>query len=107
VPVTGQDATAAGIDHILAGQQCMTVYKAVKLEAAAAAKVAIAMVKGQTPTSNATVQNGPGHTTPAELETPVAVTATNIKDTVIKDGFLTRSQICGGTYAQLCTKYGI
>jgi D-xylose transport system substrate-binding protein len=107
VPVTGQDATAAGIDHILAGQQCMTVYKAVKLEADAAAKVAIALDKGQTPASNAMVDNGPGHKTPAELETPVAVTATNIKDTVIKDGFLTRSQICGGTYAQYCSKYGI
>ncbi len=107
VPVTGQDATAAGIDHILAGQQCMTVYKVVKLEADAAAKVAIALDKGQTPASNAMVDNGPGHKTPAELETPVAVTATNIKDTVIKDGFLTRSQICGGTYAQYCSKYGI
>ena len=107
VPVTGQDATAAGIDHILAGQQCMTVYKAVKLEADAAAKVAIALDKGQTPPSNAMVDNGPGHKTPAELETPVAVTASNIKDTVLKDGFLTRSQICGGTYAQYCSKYGI
>ena len=107
VPVTGQDATAAGIDHILAGQQCMTVYKAVKLEADAAAKVAIALDKGQTPPSNGMVDNGPGHKTPAQLETPVAVTATNIKDTVLKDGFLTRSQICGGTYAQYCSKYGI
>jgi D-xylose transport system substrate-binding protein len=107
VPVTGQDATSAGIDHILAGQQCMTVYKAVKLEADAAAKVAIALDKGQTPPSNGTVQNGPGKTTPAQLETPVAVTATNIKDTVIKDGFLTKAQICAGTCASLCTKYGI
>jgi D-xylose transport system substrate-binding protein len=107
VPVTGQDATAAGIDHILAGQQCMTVYKAVKLEAAAAAQAAIALDKGQTPTSNAMVDNGPGHKTPAMLETPVAVTAANIKDTVIKDGFLTRSQICGGNFAQDCTKNGI
>jgi D-xylose transport system substrate-binding protein len=107
VPVTGQDATAAGIQHILAGQQCMTVYKAVKKEADAASKVAIAMVHGTTPPTNATVQNGPGHTTPAELETPVAVTVHNINDTVIKDGFLTKSQICSGTYAQYCTKYGI
>jgi ABC-type xylose transport system substrate-binding protein len=37
----------------------------------------------------------------------VAVTAKNIKDTVIKDGFLTKNQICSGTYAKLCTKYGI
>jgi D-xylose transport system substrate-binding protein len=107
VPVTGQDATSAGIQHILAGQQCMTVYKAVKKEAAAASKVAIALVHGQTPPTNATVANGPGKTTPAQLETPVAVTTKNIKQTVIKDGFLTRSQICAGTYAQLCSKYGI
>jgi D-xylose transport system substrate-binding protein len=107
VPVTGQDATSAGIDHILAGQQCMTVYKAVKKEADAASKVAIALVKGQTPPTNGTVQNGPGKTTPALLETPVAVTAVNIKDTVIKDGFLTKAQICAGTYASLCTKNGI
>jgi D-xylose transport system substrate-binding protein len=107
VPVTGQDATAAGIQHILAGQQCMTVYKAVKKEADAAAKVAIAMVHGTTLPTNGTVQNGPGHTTPAELEIPVAVTVHNINDTVIKDGFLTKSQICSGTYAQYCSKYGI
>jgi D-xylose transport system substrate-binding protein len=107
VPVTGQDATAAGIQHILAGQQCMTVYKAVKKEADAAAKVAIALVHGQTPPTNATVQNGKGHTTPALLETPVAVTTKNIKQTVIKDGFLTKSQICSGSYAKLCAKYGI
>jgi D-xylose transport system substrate-binding protein len=107
VPVTGQDATAAGIDHILAGQQCMTVYKAVKKEAAAAAAVAVALVKGQTPPTNGTVQNGPGKTTPAELETPVAVTKTNINQTVIKDGFLTKAEICGGSFAALCTKYGI
>jgi D-xylose transport system substrate-binding protein len=106
VPVTGQDATAAGIQHILAGQQCMTVYKAVKKEADGAAKVAIALVKGQTPPQNGTTQNKDVQT-PSLLETPVAVTAKNIKDTVIKDGFLTRNEICSGQYAQYCTKYGI
>jgi D-xylose transport system substrate-binding protein len=107
VPVTGQDATSAGIDHILAGQQCMTVYKAVKKEAAAASAVAIALVQGKTPATNGSVANGPGKMTPAQLETPVAVTTANIKDTVIKDGFLTKAQICAGTYASLCTKAGI
>ncbi len=53
IPVTGQDATAQGIQHILAGDQCMTVYKNVNLEADAAAKVAIALAKGQTPQSTA------------------------------------------------------
>jgi D-xylose transport system substrate-binding protein len=106
VPVTGQDATAAGIQHILAGQQCMTVYKAVKKEAAAGARVAIAYVQGHTPASNGQVKNG-SVMTPAQLETPVAVTVHNIKDTVIKDGFLTTGEICSGTYAQYCKKYGI
>jgi D-xylose transport system substrate-binding protein len=107
VPVTGQDATAAGIQHILAGQQCMTVYKAVKKESDSAAKVAIALVKGTPPTTNGTVQNGPGKTTPAVLEKPVPVTKANINQTVIKDGFLTTAQICSGVYAAACTKYGI
>ncbi|MGI8904405.1 MAG: sugar ABC transporter substrate-binding protein [Solirubrobacteraceae bacterium] len=107
VPVTGQDATLAGIQHILDGQQCMTVYKAVKKEADAAAKVAIALVHGQSPSVNGSVQNGPGKTTPAELETPVAVTTANITQTVIKDGFLKRSDICAGNIAQYCKKHGI
>ena len=107
VPVTGQDATSAGIQHILAGQQCMTVYKAVKKEAAAASAVAVSLVHGSKPSTNGSVANGPGKTTPAQLETPVAVTTANIEQTVIKDGFLTPSQICTGTYAALCTKYGV
>jgi D-xylose transport system substrate-binding protein len=107
VPVTGQDATLAGIQHILAGQQCMTVYKAVKKEADAASKVAIALIKGTTPPTNGTVANGPGKTTPAQLETPVPVTTANIKQTVISDGFLDRNAICAGNIAPLCTKYGL
>jgi D-xylose transport system substrate-binding protein len=107
IPVTGQDATAAGIDHILAGQQCMTVYKAVKKESSAASAAAISLLHGQSPSHNATVANGPGKTTPAQLETPVAVTTANIEQTVIKDGWLTKAQICSGANASLCTKYGI
>ena len=106
VPVTGQDATSAGIQHILLGQQCMTVYKAVKREADAASKVAIALVNGQTPQTNSTTPNGSAQT-PSVLLTPVAVTKANIKDTVIKDGFLQRSDICAGNVAAACTKAGI
>jgi D-xylose transport system substrate-binding protein len=106
IPVTGQDATAQGIQHILAGEQCMTVYKAVKKEADAAGKLAIALAKGQTPTTNASTDNK-GTKTPSVLLTPVAVTKSNIKDTVIKDGFLKRSDICVGKYASLCSSAGI
>jgi D-xylose transport system substrate-binding protein len=106
VPVTGQDATAEGVQHILAGQQCMTVYTPVKLEAEDAAKIAIALAKGQTPQTTATTKNGSVQT-PSVLDTPVPLTKDNIKDTVLKDGFLTRSQICAGKFAADCTKAGI
>jgi D-xylose transport system substrate-binding protein len=106
VPVTGQDATAEGIQHILAGQQCMTVYKAVKKESDAAANVAIALAKGQTPQTTDKVKNG-SQMTPSVLLTPVAVTKSNINDTVIKDGFLTKDQICVGQFKADCTKAGL
>jgi len=106
LPVTGQDATAEGIQHILAGDQCMTVYKAVKAEADAAAKAAIALDSGQTPETNGTTANKDKQT-PSVLLTPVAVTAANINDTVIKDGFLTKDQICQGKFASACTKAGL
>ena len=105
-PVTGQDATAEGIQHILAGEQCMTVYKAVKKEADAAAKVAIALAQGKTPAAPDTADNK-GSKTPSVLLTPVAVTKANINDTVIKDGFLKTSDICQGKYAQYCSSAGL
>jgi len=106
IPVTGQDATAEGIQHILAGEQCMTVYKAVKKEADAAAKVAIALAKGQKPTAPQSSDNK-GKKTPSVLLTPVAVTKSNIKDTVIKDGFLKASDICQGKFAKFCSSAGL
>jgi D-xylose transport system substrate-binding protein len=106
IPVTGQDATAEGIQHILVGEQCMTVYKAVKAEADAASKAAIALDTGQTPATNGTTANK-DHQTPSVLLTPVAVTKANINDTVIKDGFLTKDQICQGKFASACTKAGL
>jgi D-xylose transport system substrate-binding protein len=105
-PVTGQDATAEGIQHVLAGQQCMTVYKAVKAEADAAAKAAISLIKGETPATNGTTANKDKQT-PSVLLTPVAVTKDNINDTVIKDGFLTKDQICQGAFAKACTDAGL
>src|SRR5687768_10581087 len=51
IPVTGQDATLQGIQNIVNGDQCMTVYKAIKKEADAAAALAIALAKGETPTN--------------------------------------------------------
>jgi len=108
-PITGQDAELAGIQRILTGEQYMTVYKAVKLEAEAAAEVAVAVAQGQKPsgdTVNTTVNNKQGDV-PSVILTPVAVTKDNIKDTVIKDGFWTVAQICTADFKSACTAAGI
>jgi len=105
VPVTGQDATSQGIQHILAGEQCMTVYKAVKKEANAAAQLAISLIKNQSAKGVNGKTNDGSRDVPSVLLTPVAVTKSNIASTVIKDGFLKWSDICTGKYAKLCPKH--
>jgi D-xylose transport system substrate-binding protein len=108
IPVTGQDATAEGIQNILAGDQCMTVYKAIKAEADAASKLAIALAKGQQPPAG--LVNGQSDDTarqvPSVLLKPQAITKDNI-DVVIKDGFLKKEDICTGSFAQFCTAAGL
>ena len=51
IPVTGQDAEVAGIQRILAGEQYMTVYKAIKPEAEKTAELAVALAQGKQPAS--------------------------------------------------------
>jgi D-xylose transport system substrate-binding protein len=108
IPVTGQDATAEGIQNILAGDQCMTVYKAIKAEADAASKLAIALATGQQPPAG--LVNGQSDDTarqvPSVLLKPQAITKDNI-DVVIKDGFLKKEDICTGSFAQFCTAAGL
>jgi D-xylose transport system substrate-binding protein len=117
IPISGQDATAAGIQNILLGKQTMTVYKPIEAEAKVAADVAIALLKGQdvssvqsdfdyeligikaedgTPTDSAT---GDG-VVPYFALVPIGVTTDNIADTVIADNFRTLEEICTGDVAQ-------
>lgn len=105
--LTGQDATVAGMQAILTGDQFMSVYKAIKPEAQKAASLAIALAEGKHPKAPTTVSGASGPGVPSFLLNPVAVTRDNIESTVVKDGFDTAAQICTGTYAALCTKYGI
>lgn len=106
-PVTGQDAQVDGVQRVLAGQQAVTIYKAIKPEAEKAAEVAVQLASGQQVQGQTTVKNDTGDTVQATLLTPVAVTPTNVQSTVVKDGFLTASQICTSAYKQYCTKYGV
>ncbi|MFC8734393.1 substrate-binding domain-containing protein [Luteimicrobium sp. NPDC057192] len=106
-PVTGQDASLAGIQRILAGEQYMTVYKAFKPEASKAADMAVDLANGTKPDLPATVKTAKGASVPAELLDPVAVTTKNIADTVVKDGLYKVSDICTAAYKDACDKAGI
>jgi D-xylose transport system substrate-binding protein len=107
MPVTGQDATLQGLQHVLDGDQCMTVYKTAKLEAKAASDLAVALAKGSKPTTSQTVKDTTtGKDVASVLETPQAIYKSNVND-VVKDGGVSKSQLCAGAYAAKCTAAGI
>jgi len=98
VPVTGQDATDEGLQRVLLGDQCMTVYKAIKKESDAAAKLAIALAKGDTAGADA---QATGQVMDTETKQPVKsvllqpqmILKENVKD-VVADGFTTADKLC-------------
>ncbi len=108
-PVTGQDATVAGLQRILAGQQFMTIYKAIGPEAEVSAEIAIALANGEeVPPDKVTEEVNNGKTdVPAVLLKPIAVTKDNVKSTVVKDGFVTAQELCTGPYVAACKEAGI
>jgi D-xylose transport system substrate-binding protein len=109
VPVTGQDATVAGLQRILAGQQYMTVYKEIGPQAKVSAEIAIDLAEGKgVPQDKVTedVNNGKADI-PSVLLEPIAVTKGNVKSTVVADGFVTAEELCTGSYAAACKEAGI
>ena len=107
VPVTGQDATVQGLQNILNGDQCMTVYKAVKQEADAAAKLAIGLAKGEQQSAPNTLKDPEsGKDVPSVLLQPVSITKDNVND-VVADGFVKKSELCAGSFAAKCQAAGV
>jgi D-xylose transport system substrate-binding protein len=107
VAVSGQDATATGIQNILNGDQCFTIYKPVKGEADVAVKLASQILSGQKPTAPATVHDPTGNRdVPSYLATPVVVDKTNIT-LPFTDGYQKASDVCTGDFAAKCTAAGI
>ena len=117
IPVSGQDATAAGMQNVLLGKQTMSVYKPIEAEAKVAAAVALALRAGEdinnieTDVDFSLIGINAADGKPADSPTgdgvvpyfalvPIAVTADNIADTVIADGFRTVEEICTGDVAQ-------
>jgi D-xylose transport system substrate-binding protein len=110
-PTTGQDATLTGLQNVLSGYQCGTVYKAIYKEASAAVALAVYLRAGKTPPAslvNGTTMDTKTHTpVPSVLLTPQWVTPTNMNATIIKDNFVPAKQLCASSYAAACKKAGI
>jgi D-xylose transport system substrate-binding protein len=110
-PTTGQDATLTGLQNVLGGFQCGTVYKAIYKEAQAAAALAIYLRAGKTPPAsllNGTTTDINEHNkpVPSVLLQPQWVTTANMNSTIVKDNFVPAKQLCSG-YAAACKKAGI
>jgi D-xylose transport system substrate-binding protein len=110
-PTTGQDASTPGLQNILTGYQCGTVYKPIYLEAQAAAALAIFLRAGVEPP--ATLVNATTEDTEANAQihsayaVPIWVTSDNMADTVVKDGAVTAADLCTGDVKGACTEAGI
>ncbi len=101
-PVTGNDATVAGLQLIISGDQYNTISKPSETVAAAAAKIAVALLDGSKPAASTTL-----FATPTDLFTPAIVTAKNIKTVIFATHLQTPAQVCTGEYASPCQSLGL
>ena len=102
VPVSGQDASIAGLQNVLLGKQTATVYKPFTLEAAAGAELAIQLLKGETPSVDKKLADG----TPYVAVTPVLVGPADVQS-VVDAGDAAASDICTEAVAAACETYGV
>ena len=110
-PTTGQDASLPGLQNIVKGYQCGTVYKPITLEAQGAAAAALFLRAGQTPPASLVNATTRDTTANADVQsvylTPLWVTAQNMESTVVKDKFRSATDICISALASACTAAGI
>ncbi|MBM9465868.1 sugar ABC transporter substrate-binding protein [Nakamurella leprariae] len=107
IPVTGQDASVQGLQNIMDGTQCMTVFKSALKESAALSELAIALASGEEGQTTGVAQDPEGdREVPAILLEPEAVTIDNVKD-VVDGGGVTAAELCTGAYAAKCADAGI
>ena len=108
VAVSGQDATAGGLQNIMAGSQCFTIYKPSDREADPAMKAVAQLVNGQQPSDvNATTKDPTtGNKVPSILAAPIAITKANVAEP-INDGYTPKKSVCTGQYVALCKQNGV
>jgi D-xylose transport system substrate-binding protein len=102
VPVSGQDASVAGLQNVLLGKQWATVWKPFTIQAEAGAKMAITILSGGTPETNKTLEDG----TPFLALDPIVVGPEQVKD-VVAAGDASAADLCVGDVAAACEKYGV
>jgi D-xylose transport system substrate-binding protein len=102
VPVSGQDASVAGLQNVLLGKQTGTVYKPFQVEAAAASELAIALLNGETPTVDKQLEDG----TPFIATQPIDVRRDGVQQ-VIDDGNASYDEICAGDVMAACEEVGL
>ncbi|MCX6397295.1 MAG: substrate-binding domain-containing protein [Propionibacteriales bacterium] len=111
VVITGQDASVEGLQNVITGKQSMTIFKDVKLEATAAAQLAIALIQGKNPAdvgltlADFADPKAADHKIQALLLPAQVITQANVQD-VIDSGALTAAELCKNIEAD-CTKLGI
>jgi D-xylose transport system substrate-binding protein len=101
-PVTGNDATIAALQLIIAGDQYNTISKPSEIVAAAAANIAVQLLAGETPEAKTTLYD-----TPSELFVPAVVTAENLKAEIIDKGIVSADVLCVDRYVEGCQELGI
>jgi D-xylose transport system substrate-binding protein len=101
-PVTGNDATIAALQLIIAGDQYNTISKPSEIVAAAAAQAAMDFLSGGAPKAETTLYD-----TPSKLFVPAVVTSENLKAEIIDKKIQTAAELCTGRYAEGCKKLGI
>jgi D-xylose transport system substrate-binding protein len=108
-PITGQDSEVAAIQRILAGEQALTIYKPIPIEADTAAEVAVKLLNGDdvSGTSETGIDQTEYEGVKSYIFDPIVVTADNVADTVIADGFYDAADICTGDYVDDCEAAGI
>ena len=112
IPTTGQDATLQGMENVLTGYQCGSVYKPIYKEAQTAVALATIVRAGQSPAALINGQTTPpknvqGNAQPAVLLTPTWVVGSNMNDTVIKDKFIQPGPLCAAVGHSACAAAGI
>lgn len=87
----------------------MSVYKPYAPEAEAAAKMAVALAKGESiaTTATAKVDSPTTKGVPSLLIPVISLTKANVKDTVIRDNVYTVDEICTDKYAAACATAGL